>query len=484
MKHQLNLMTKYFIIIANIILSVIISDAYAQDVPSRLTLQQAVDIAVKNNIQVKQSSLRLETAEINRKQARAEMLPNINGNFNYGWNNGRNIDPFTNTYVNQQIQGSNISASGQWSLFNGLQVHNNIKQQSLNEEAGKMDLQQIKENTTLLVIMNYLQVLNNEDLLQNIKNQAEVTAKQVERLDIMVKEGAVGMYLLADMKGQLSNDQVGIVNAANSLDLSKLNLCQILNIPYNKELQLERNDVPMPAGIYPGSQEEIIKTALNNLALIKASDLRIQSAEKAIKVEQASYYPQVGLYGNLFSNYSSAATLNTPTTVVDRVTNDYVVVNSIKNPVISPVQNFSSESIKYGNQMKNNVGSSFGVAAQIPLFNNFRTKNRLALAKVNLKAAEVDRENTELQLRQNIEQAYANMTASFNRYKAYLDQYTNYQESFRAYEIRFNAGTINSVEYLTAKNNFDRATINLTQVRYEYIFRTKILDYYQGKLVL
>ena len=134
--------------------------------------------------------------------------------------------------------------------------------------------------------------------------------------------------------------------------------------------------------------------------------------------------------------------------------------------------------------MKNNVGSSFGVAAQIPLFNNFRTKNRVALAKVNLKSAEVDRENSELQLRQNIELAYANMTASFNRYKAYLDQYTNYQESFRAYEIRFNSGTINSVEYLTAKNNFDRATINLTQVRYEYIFRTKILDYYQGKLVL
>jgi len=480
----MNCMTKFCIIIATILLSVISSDIYAQDVPSRLTLQQAVDIAVKNNIQVKQSSLRLETAEINRKQSRADMLPNLNGNFNYGWNNGRNIDPFTNTYVNQQIQGSNVSASGQWSLFNGLQVHNNIKQQSLNEEASKMDLQQIKENTTLLVIMNYLQVLNNEDLLQNIKNQAEVTSKQVERLDIMVKEGAVGMYLLADMKGQLSNDQVGIVNAANSLELSKLNLCQLLNIPFNKELQLERNDVPMPAGMYQGSQEEIIKTALNNLALIKASDLRIQSAEKAIKVEQASYYPQVGLYGNLFSNYSSAATLNTPTTVVDQVTNDYVVVNNIKNPVITPVQNFSSENIKYGNQMKNNVGSSFGVAAQIPLFNNFRTKNRVALAKVNLKSAQVDRENTELQLRQNIEQAYANMTASFNRYKAYLDQYTNYQESFRAYEIRFNAGTINSVEYLTAKNNFDRATINLTQVRYEYIFRTKILDYYQGKLVL
>jgi outer membrane protein len=300
----------------------------------------------------------------------------------------------------------------------------------------------------------------------------------------MVKEGAVGTYLLADMKGQLANDQVAIVNAANSLELSKLNLCQLMNIPFNKALQLERNDVPMPTGIYPGNEEEIIQTALNNLALIKASDLRIKSAEKVIKVEQASYYPLIGLYGNLFSNYSSAATLNTPTNIVDQPTSDYVLVNNIKNPVITPVQNFTTENIKYGNQMKNNIGSSFGIGAQIPLFNNFRTRFRVAQAKVTLKTAEVERENTELQLRQNIEQAYANMTASFNRYKAYLDQHTNYQESFRANEIRFNAGTINSVEYLTAKNNLDRATINLTQVRYEYIFRTKILDYYQGKLVL
>ena len=477
-------MTKYCIIIANIIFAIIFSGANAQETPARLTLQQAVDIAVKNNIQVKQSSLRLETADINRQQARAYMLPNLNGNFNYGWNNGRNIDPFTNTYVNQQIQGSNVGVSGQWNLFNGLQVHNSIKQQTLSQDASKMDLQQTKENTTLLVIMNYLQVLNNEDLLQNVHNQSEVTRKQVERLDIMVKEGAVGAYLLADMKGQLANDQVAIVNASNSLELSKLNLCQLLNIPFNKALQLERNDVPMPAGIYPGNEAEIIQTALNNLALIKASDLRIKSAEKGIKVEQASYYPLIGLYGNLFSNYSSAATLNTPTTIVDQPTSDYVLVNNIKNPVISPVQNYTSENIKYGNQMKNNIGSSFGVAAQIPLFNNFRTRFRVAQAKVNLKTAEVERENTELQLKQNIEQAYANMTASFNRYKAYLDQHTNYQESFRANEIRFNAGTINSVEYLTAKNNLDRATINLTQVRYEYIFRTKILDYYQGKLVL
>ncbi len=208
------------------------------------------------------------------------------------------------------------------------------------------------------------------------------------------------------------------------LDLSKLNLCQLLNIPFNKELQLERNDVPMPAGIYPGNEQEIIKTALNTLPVIKASDLRIKSAGKGIKVEQSAFYPQVGLYGNLFSSFSSAFTLNIPTTIVNQTTDNFVEVNNTKFPVISPVQNYTYENIRYGTQMKNNVGSSFGVGAQIPLFNNFRTRFRVEQARVNLKTAEVERENTELLLRQNIEQAYANMTASFNRYKAYLDQHT------------------------------------------------------------
>jgi outer membrane protein len=122
--------------------------------------------------------------------------------------------------------------------------------------------------------------------------------------------------------------------------------------------------------------------------------------------------------------------------------------------------------------------------AQIPIFNNFRTKYRVDQARVALKTAELDKEQIDINLRQQIEQAYANMEASFNRYKAFKEQYDQYEESFRANEIRFNNGVINSFEYLSAKNNLDRSRLNLTQVRYEYIFRTKILDYYQGKLSL
>ncbi len=229
--------------------------------PAKLSLKEAVDIAIKNNLMVKQSELRTETADINRKQSKAYLLPNLNGSFNYGWNNGRNIDPFTNTYVNQQLAGSNIGLNGQWNVFNGFQVQNSIKQNKLAYEASKIELQQAKETITLNVILNYLQVLNNEDLLVNTSNQATVSRQQVDRLEIMVKEGAVGLYLLADLKGQLANDQVAIVNAQNSLDLSRLTLCQLLNIPYNKSLQLERNDAMIPAEMYQGNPEEIYAIA-------------------------------------------------------------------------------------------------------------------------------------------------------------------------------------------------------------------------------
>ena len=455
--------------------------ASAQDIPERFSLQQAVEIAIRNNITVAQSATRVEAADISRKQAKANMLPSVNADFNYGWNNGRSIDPFQNIYVNQQLQGSNVSVSGNWVLFNGLQVQNNIKQNQFAHEASKMELQQSKDQLTINVIIAYLQVLSGEDLLLNLESQALVTKNQVERLQVLVSEGARGQYQLSDMKGQYANDQVSIVTAKNSLDNARITLCQLMNIPISKTIQLERNDAPFPQEPY-GATPEMIYANAKNLPGMKAADLRVESAKKAIAVEKGAFMPRIGLYGNLFSNYSSAAETKTLTGTSDVTTDNYVLVNSVKSNVISPQSQFSSQSISYNNQMKNNIGSGFGVAASIPIFNNLRTKYRVDQARVQLKAAELDKAQADLTIRQNIEQAYANMESAYNRYKAVDDQYREYAESFRANEIRFNEGVINSFEYLQAKNNLDRARLNLTQIRYEYIFRTKILDYFQGKL--
>jgi outer membrane protein len=167
--------------------------------------------------------------------------------------------------------------------------------------------------------------------------------------------------------------------------------------------------------------------------------------------------------------------------VVDVSTNDYVVVNGNKFNVVTPQSNFTSQKISYGDQFKNNRSSSFAVGVRIPIINSFVARNQVSQAKINLRNAEFLAQSTQTQLKQSIEEAYFNMRAAQDRYKALRDQVAAYTESFRIAEVRFNSGLGTSVDYLIAKNNLDRANLNLVAARYDYALRTRILDYYQSK---
>jgi outer membrane protein len=455
-------------------------NAFAQQ--AKMTLKQCVETAINNNITVQQSGLRAEAAEINLKQAKSNLLPDLNGSFGYGLNQGRNVDPLTNSYINQQLTSSNVGLSSGVILFNGMRLQNLIKQNSLGYDAAKMDLQQSKDNLALNVILAYLQVLSNEDILVVNKAQAETTKKQVERMGVLVKEGAAANYLLSDLKGQLANEEIAIINSSNALQQSKLNLCQLMNVDYNATLELERNESALTVTKYSLAPADVYNTSLQQLALVKAGEFRIKSFEKAVKVAQGGFYPVVGLQGNLYSSYSSLAETLTPTTITESQTGSYVIINGNQNPVLRQQQNFSSAKTGYGTQLNNNLGTFVGINMQVPLFNNFQSRNRVKLAKLDLKNSVLEFSNTKLQLKQNIEQAHLNMTASYDRYKILLEQVKNFEESFRAAEVRFENGVINSAEYLISKNNLDRTKINLTQAKYDYIFRTRLLDYFQGVL--
>lgn len=451
---------------------------FAQD--NKMSLKQCIETALSNNTLVKKSGLRTDAAAVNLKQSKNNLLPSINGNFNYGFNQGRSVNPLTNSYINQQLNSSNVGLNGSITIFNGLRLQNIIKQNSFAYDAAKMDEQQEKDNLKLNVILDYLQVLSNEDVLAIGKAQVEVTKKQVDRMTILVNEGAVGNYQLTDLKGQLANEVIADINAENNLQQSKLSLCQLMNIAYNSGLILEKADEEIPASKYADSTEGVYQASLKNFALIKSNDLKIKSAEKAVKVSRAGFFPTVSFNANLGSDYSSLAQTLTPTNVTETTTGDYVIINNNQNPVLQQQQNYSYSKTGYARQLNNNLGTFAGISIQVPIFNGFQTRNSIKLSKINFTNSKLESDNTKLQLRQNIEQAWLDMNSSFEKYKALTDQVSNFKESFRAAEVRFNSGVINSTEYLISKNNLDRASTNLAQAKYEYSFRTKILDYYKG----
>jgi outer membrane protein len=427
-------------------------DGRSQSITGRpLSLQECVQTAIENNLDVKQSDLSMERAGITMRQSKANLLPNISGEINHTLNQGRSIDLSTNSYVNQQQTSGSYSLSGNVTLFNGLRLLNTLKTSQYAYEASKMELQTSKDQLMLNVILAYLQILSSTDLLQQAQKQYDVTQKQVERLEIMNQEGAIKPSDLSDMKGLLADNKVNIISSQNNLDGARLALSQLMNVQYNRELQVERLRADQVEMNYTTMPDSIFSIAAQQLAIIKAADLRTKSAEKAVHAARGNLFPSLGLGAGFYTPYSSTA----------RDTGD--------------------RKIEYYDQLSNNYRTYVGVGISIPIFNNFRYRNQVALAKIDLKSASYTAKTKQIQLKQNIEQDHFNMTAAKNRYQALLEQVAAYTESFHAAEVRFNAGATTSIDYLIAKNNLDRANVNLIIARYDYILRTKILDYYQGK---
>ena len=314
-----------------------------------------------------------------------------------------------------------------------------------------MEWQQNKDKVMLDVILAYLDILTNTDLLATSYLQADVTQKQIERLEILNKEGAIKPSDLYDLRGQLGEAKVNIINNQNNLNTAKLRLAQLMAIPYDPDLQVERLTADQFDLNYSATVDSIFQVAMQQLALVKATQLRTKSAEKAVQAAKGALYPSIGLGAGYNTQYFSTAT------------------------------DSASNKIPYYSQLSNNYNTYAGVGIRVPILNGLRNRTQVTLAKISLKNASYIQENTQIQLKQAIERDHLNMEAAANRYHALVDQVNALTESFRAAEIRFNSGVGTSIDYLTVKATLDRATANLIIARYDYVLRTKILDYYLAK---
>ena len=462
---------------------VIIAVSSTGNAQTKLTLRQCIETGLANNMDVLRSQLQMQTDKINMNQSKLNLLPDLTGQAQQTWSQGRSIDPYSNSPVTQGVSSSNYSISSGIVLFNGFSRMNAIKQNTLTYEASKMDWQQIKDNLAINIILAYLQVLNNAELLNQARNQADLSAKQMQRLDVLNKEGAIKPSDLSDLRGQYAGDQLSIINQQNAVEITKISLCQLLNIPYSKDIELEPIVIPDSfADKYPDGPDQVYQNALKNLAIIKAVDLRQQSAAKAVKVEKGRLFPVLSFGAGASTAYSSVAYQSQYLNTTYVPTSDSALVNAVKYPVYRFQDNFGKAGkIGFRDQLNNNVQTYYGFNLSIPFFNSFQQRNRVKQAKINLKLSEYTAQTARTQLNQSVNQAYINMASASERFTAITDQVNAFSESFHAAEIRFNEGVFNSIEYLTVKNSIDRANINLINAKYDYVLRMKVLDYFEGK---
>ncbi len=450
------------------------------------SFMECVDYALVHNVTVLQANVNVLGAHANYIQALSGVLPTVQAQISGSYNEGRSINPFTNQPETQGFKSSNGGISANFNVFSGFQQINSIRQTNLSVQASQLDVQQSKNTVALNVSLNYLAVLQNKELVQVSQFQVASTQAQVERTEKLVNAGALPLNSLLDLKAQLANDQLALVTAQNNLQISHLNLMQNMNLPANQQFDVETIPLPDPtAQTYELAPQQLYDIAQNSQPNIRASDLRIQSAVRALQVARGGYYPSLFLGAYYGSNYSGAnktrfvPSSDGSTTLVP--SNSFVNFNGTLQPVLSPQPNGTFQPFNFFDQYDNNKRTNFNATLTIPIFNGLQTRTRVNQAIVTKKTAEYTAQSTRITLRQNIEQAYTNMTLAAQQYNAYRDQVQALELSFKSAQSRFDVGALNSLDYTLAKNNLNRAQGNLVQAKYNYIFRTKVLDFFQDK---
>ncbi len=458
--------------------------SFAQE--SKWTLEECIQHALDRNITINQRKLNNELSEISLEQSKTDLLPNLTASGSQSWNFGRSVDPYTYDYVSTNVGSNNFGLSTSVTLFDGLQSFNTIKKNQIDVESGTLDLEQTKNDIILSVTQAYLQVLFAYEQVENAALSLESTAAQVERTQKLVNAGSSPEGDLFKINSQLASDQYSLVNAENQLSLSKINLMQIMELPVEEEFDIviPEFDIATIGIDLPESSDEIFVKALEVQPEIESSKLKVASAEQSLKIAKGGLYPRLSLSGNLGTGYSNARTLRLyedPVTDIQEI--GYVQSAGPSEVVVTERTYSPSRIVDYGfaDQIKDNLSESIRLSLSIPIFNRFQTKNNISRSRINVETAELDRQNTENQLRKTIEQAYNDLVSSAKNYDAAVEQLKSLERSYNDTERKYELGMVNATDYLIEKNNFENSKYSLTRAKYEYIFTYKILDFYQGK---
>ncbi len=454
----------------------------SSDPVERITLQESIETALKNNLTIRQNQLTVEQGINNVAESKYRRYPTVNGGTNLNAFLGRNINPYTNTIITNAVGSNGFGLQAGMMIFDGYQTRNNIELTQLTLNAANQDLNTIKNDISLRVALAYLNILTQEDLLEVARKQIDVTKIQLDRSDKLVKAGALPETNLFDIKAQLANDELQEVNAQNNVESAKLTLKQLMNLSADRNVGIVRIVVPDPStSPYSATPQQIYEVAVGYLPEVQAAETRLKMAKKNIDIAKGLKMPTVTASAGWNTQSTTAAErIVTGTDIVKRNLGT-VDFNGQKIPLIVESPSQSTEKIGYFPQITGNMNTSVGLNLRVPIFNGYNTKFRVAGATIQQKQAELQSESVKITIRQSIDQAYINMSNAAKRYTSTQNQVRALEETFRAAEARLGAGAINTLDYNIAKTNLDRARANLVLSKYDYVFRTKVLDFYQNK---
>jgi|WetSurSiteA1Bulk_404760.scaffolds.fasta_scaffold08874_2 outer membrane protein len=422
------------------------------------SLEECINYALENNLQIKRQELNVQYSKNTHNQSYFNTLPNLNGQINYGRNEGKTIDNSLEVprYVNSTYWEGTVGLQSSVTLFGGFQIINNIMKTKYDFLKSQSDLDKSKNDISLQLALAYLQVLFSKELLEVAKSKLEVTSLQAERTQKMLEVGNVAQGEYLQIKAQESNDKTTVINARNNLDIAYLDLTQLLDldsvagfdivVPSNIEVELLAPLVQI---------QDIYAVALETMPQIKSAQYALKSSEKELSMAWGQVSPSVTMSGSLSSRYSQTA--------IDRSTEP------------------PSEEYPFKNQLQDFYYKNLSFGLSIPIFNKLQVKNSISNAKLQLNDYQYQLDLAKMALYKEVQQAHADATAAQEKYYSNVEAVKYNEEAFKYTSQKLAVGLVNSVDYNVAQNNLINAQSNMLQAKYEYIFKLKIIDLYMDK---
>lgn len=425
------------------------------------TLEECIQHAIDNNISIQQLKIEQKVAKIQQSTAKNSRLPDLNAAVLQDWTLGRSqVYPD----LNEPLSRSAAGVSSTIPIFTGFRIPNEVARTKLEFEAATQNLEKAKDNLSLNITSLFLQVLFNKELVRINEEQWALTRTQIRKTKILIEAGSVPPANLYDMQAQASKDKVAVIESRNNLELSLLDLAQSLELERETEFGITASVLDdnvlneMFGSIKPAKL--IYDNAVNFKPVIKEQEIRVESAKKALNIAKADYMPTLNFvfeYGTGYLyRYDGKDQINT-------ATNELIRANS-----------------SFSTQLRNNDYTLVGLRLSIPIFNRFQTRNKVRTARLEIQNQQLILDNTKKTLYKEIQTAYKNAVAAFEKYNASNDAVKSTAESFKHAQVRYELAKLTPFEYDEAKTRFTQSQAEQIQAKYDYILRSKILDFYNG----
>jgi len=443
------------------------------------TLRECVAIALQKNINIKQSEIDLEGADIDKTDAFGSFLPRVNAQTQHIWNNGLSQNITNGLIENLTTQFSSFGGNVGVTLFNGRQNVNQLARANLNIIARQYQLEDMKDDISLFVANAYLQVMFNREFEQVQIYQLELAKQELERTQLRINAGVLTQAEIYEIEANLASQEQALVQAENTYRLSRISLAQLLLITDYENFDIAKEDYDVPLSqILMEDPKNIYETALTLRNDIKLGATNIEIAKKDIELAKGALMPTLSAFYNYNTRISysdrfieSGNLIETPIGVVKQ--SGALVVREIPDREIA-------EPLSFGDQFRQNDGHSYGLSLNIPIFNGNAAKNNIKRRKLNLKRFENTFEQSKLDLENTINQAYNDAQGSLKFFEASRKTLKAREEAYLIAEQRFEAGVMNSYDYIQAKQRYQIAASDTVRAKYDYIFKLKILEFYFG----